>query len=277
MSCCTVFYERPEVRELMGESFHPGGAALTAATIADLGLTPGARVLDVACGTGLTTLALAREHGASAVGIDLGADNLAQARARGESDALDVTFVHGDAAELPFDDDSFDAVTCECALSTFDDNKGVLAEIARVTRRGGRLGLSDMAVYGRLPPRVAELAGPWACLGAGTVEETQRVLLDAGFRIVTCHDESARLHELALDLKRRLVVVGLGQVSGLFEGDVDLDNLRGAIDQARAAVTEGVVQYFRLSASLGPVRTVSKTATQPAPTRTDCDPATGCC
>jgi len=275
MSCCTAFYERPEVRELMGESFHPGGPELTARTVADMRLQPGARVLDVACGTGLSTFLLARDHGAVAVGLDLGQDNLDAARAADDAARLDVSFVLGDAAKLPFEDASFDAVLCECALSTFDDKPAVLAEIARVTRHGGRLGLSDMAVYGALPPRVAELAGPWACLDAGTVEETQCAVLEAGFRIAACHDESAQLHALALDLKRKLVVVGLGRVSGLLGTDVDLGELRETIDEARAAVGDGVVQYFRLAASLGgPMPTVQVPA---AGQRSDCDPSTGCC
>ena len=277
MSCCTAFYERPEVRELMGESFHPGGPELTARTVADLRLDPGARVLDVACGTGLSTLALAREHGATAVGLDLGQDNLDTARASAHASGLDVSFVLGDAAKLPFEDASFDAVLCECALSTFDDKGVALAEIARVTRRGGRLGLSDMAVYGTLPVGVAELAGPWACLDAGTVEQTQRAVLDAGFRIAACHDESAQLHALALDLKRKLVVVGLGRVSGLLGTDANLGELRAIIDQARAAVGSGVVQYFRLAATLGGPMPEAEQKVENPSTKADCDPSTGCC
>ncbi|MBL4686561.1 MAG: class I SAM-dependent methyltransferase [Nannocystaceae bacterium] len=251
MSCCTSFYARPEVREFMGDCFHPGGEALTRRMLDAMRLSAGTRVLDVACGTGLTTVALARDYGVHAVGLDLGQENLQAARASAQTTGLDLSFVLGEASELPFEDDAFDAVVCECALSTFEDKPKVVSEFARITRSGGRLGLSDMAVYGELPQRLAELAGPWACLqDAQSVEQTQRMLHDAGYQITGYDDESAALHTLALELKRKLVVIGLGRISGLLGTDVDLRELREVIDQARAAVDRGAVQYYRMTASL---------------------------
>lgn len=279
--CCSAFYERPEVVELMGESFHPGGPELTARLIDSLVLQPGQTVLDVACGLGVSTVALAKQAGVAATGIDLSETNVQRATARADVSGLSIDFVTGDAVKLPFADDSFDAVVCECALSTFEDKSAVLAEFARVTRRGGRLGLSDMAVYGALPPRVAELAGPWACLGdAEPVERTQRRLLDAGYRIGICDDESATLHTLALELKRKLVVVGLGKLGGLLDTDVSITELRAAIADARQAVRDGVVQYYRLAAALGgalPAASPSANSTA-VPVLNACEPTkTGCC
>ncbi len=92
----------------------------------------GRDVLEVGCGTGLV-LERIREFARSAKGLDLSPGMLEKARARG----LDV--VEGSATELPFDDESFD-VTCSFkVLAHIRDIDRALAEMARVTRRGGVL------------------------------------------------------------------------------------------------------------------------------------------
>ena len=69
-ACCAQFYEQDWVQDLLGESFHPGGPDLSARLVHSLNLPEGARVLDVACGIGTTTLMMARQFGIDPVGID---------------------------------------------------------------------------------------------------------------------------------------------------------------------------------------------------------------
>ncbi len=103
-------------------------------TRAALGLRPGERVLDVGAGTGVSTEELSRS-GAFAVGADLSTGMLrAGHRVRPE-----VPLLAGDALRLPFADATFDAVTISFALRNVVDTEGALAELARVTRPGGRL------------------------------------------------------------------------------------------------------------------------------------------
>lgn len=104
------------------------------ATRAALGLRPGERVLDVGAGTGVSTAELGRS-GAFAVGADLSTGML-QA---GRRVRRDVPLVAGDALRLPFADEAFDAVTISFALRNVVDTGAALRELARVTRRGGRL------------------------------------------------------------------------------------------------------------------------------------------
>jgi demethylmenaquinone methyltransferase / 2-methoxy-6-polyprenyl-1,4-benzoquinol methylase len=104
------------------------------ATRVALGLRPGERVLDVGAGTGISTEELARS-GAFAVGADLSVGMLQVGRRARRS----VPLVAGDALHLPFPDESFDAVTISFALRNVTDVAAGLRELARVTRRGGRL------------------------------------------------------------------------------------------------------------------------------------------
>ena len=66
-----------------------------------LNIAPGARVLDVACGTGNTSIPLAR-GGALVTGVDIAPNLLEQARVRAASEGLDITFEEGDAEQLPY-------------------------------------------------------------------------------------------------------------------------------------------------------------------------------
>lgn len=104
----------------------------------------GRDVLEVGCGTGLVLSRIGR-FARSAKGIDLSPGMLERAKARG----LDVYL--GSAHELPFEDASFD-VTCSFkVLAHIPDIRGVLAEMARVTRPGGHV--------------IAEFYNPWSLRG----------------------------------------------------------------------------------------------------------------
>lgn len=95
---------------------------------------PGERVLDLAAGTGTSSAPL-RARGAVVVPCDFSLGMLSVGRRRDP----DLPFVAGDAMRLPFADGSFDAVTISFGLRNTVDPAGALAEMARVTRPGGRL------------------------------------------------------------------------------------------------------------------------------------------
>jgi len=99
----------------------------------------GERVLDVATGTGITAIA-ARERGAKVTAVDLTPELLAVARRKaGDAGFDDIDFREGDAEALPFADGSFDVVLSTCGHMFAPDQPRVAAELARVTRRGGRV------------------------------------------------------------------------------------------------------------------------------------------
>jgi demethylmenaquinone methyltransferase/2-methoxy-6-polyprenyl-1,4-benzoquinol methylase len=103
------------------------------ATRRALDLRPGEIVLDLAAGTGVSTQELARS-GAYPVGVDISLGMLRTGRR-----TRNVNLLAGDALRLPFRDDAFDAATISFGLRNVHDTRAALAEMARVTRPGGRL------------------------------------------------------------------------------------------------------------------------------------------
>jgi SAM-dependent methyltransferase len=107
-----------------------------------LNIPPGTRVLDVACGTGNTSIPLAR-RGALVTGVDIATNLLEQARARATSEGLEITFEEGDAEQLPYPDASFDAVVTMFGAMFAPRHELVAAEFARVLRPGGMLAMAN--------------------------------------------------------------------------------------------------------------------------------------
>jgi ubiquinone/menaquinone biosynthesis C-methylase UbiE len=112
-----------------------------------LGVTPGERVLDVGCGSGVVTREIARRVGADGrvVGLDASPGLLAVARELAQAAGLGdrVEFREGSALHLPFADGSFDAVLCVTVLSHVPGGEHAVPELVRVLKPGGRLGIFD--------------------------------------------------------------------------------------------------------------------------------------
>lgn len=99
----------------------------------------GDRVLDACCGTG--DLALADERaGGAVIGLDFSEPMLERARRKSTS----IEWIQGDALALPFPDSSFDVVTVGFGVRNVSDLEGGLAELRRVLRPGGRVGVLDI-------------------------------------------------------------------------------------------------------------------------------------
>jgi demethylmenaquinone methyltransferase / 2-methoxy-6-polyprenyl-1,4-benzoquinol methylase len=103
-----------------------------AADLARIG--PGTKALDVATGTGDLAIALA-QRGADVIGSDFSEGMLERARVKSSA----VRWEQANAMALPYDDDTFDAVTVGFGARNFSDLERGLAEMARVVRPGGRL------------------------------------------------------------------------------------------------------------------------------------------
>jgi SAM-dependent methyltransferase len=110
--------------------------------VARLKLPAGARVLDVACGTGNVAIPLAHS-GCVVTGVDIAPNLLEQARERAAAEGLKITFDEGDAEEMPYADGSFDAVVSMCGARVAPRPELVAAEFGRVLRPGGLLAMAN--------------------------------------------------------------------------------------------------------------------------------------
>ena len=148
-------------------------------------LAPGARVLDVATGTGHVALAAARQFGKVSA-VDYVPALLEVARRRAAAEALPLELAEGDAENLPYDDNVFDAVLSALGVMFTADHARAAAELVRVTRHGGTIGLANwtpegfigqlLATVGRHvpPPPVAKPPTRW-----GRPEAVRELLGDA--------------------------------------------------------------------------------------------------
>jgi len=112
-----------------------------------LDLRAGQKVLDVAAGNGNATLAAARRF-CDVVSTDYVPELLERGRERAAAERLIVTFRAADAEALPFDDGSFDAVLSTFGVMFVADHQRAAAELSRVTRRGGRIGMANWTPEG---------------------------------------------------------------------------------------------------------------------------------
>ncbi len=210
-ACCAAAYGSDVVALLLGESYHPGGLALTRRLADRLDLRPGQRVLDVASGRGTTALTLAREYGVTVTGVDLSDANVALAAGAAQAAGLagQVSFQVGDAELLPVDADSVDVVVCECAFCIFPDKPTAAAELARVLRPGGRLGITDVTVDpARLPAELTGLGAWIACIAdARPLHEYIALLADAGLRVTHTGRHDQAITGMIDQIEARLTLV----------------------------------------------------------------------
>jgi ubiquinone/menaquinone biosynthesis C-methylase UbiE len=115
--------------------------------VAAAGVRAGQRVLDVACGQGNAALAAARRF-ADATGVDYATNLLVQGRERAEAEHLPVAFEQGDAEHLPYADGAFDHVLSTVGVMFAPDQERAAAELIRVTRPGGTIGLASWTPEG---------------------------------------------------------------------------------------------------------------------------------
>ena len=132
------------------ESFVPALFAQWAPVVAEAaGIRPGERVLDVACGTGALTAAVAGRVGpdGAVVGLDLNPEMLEVARRKSPR----IDWREAPAEALPFPDATFDAVVSQFGLMFFTDRAAALGEMWRVLRPGGRLAVAVFAAVDETP------------------------------------------------------------------------------------------------------------------------------
>lgn len=125
--------------------------------VARLGIAPGSKVLDIACGTGNTAIPSARA-GAEVIGVDIAPNLLEAARKRASAENLNIRFHEGDAEDLPFSDGSFDVVLTMYGAMFAPRPDKVAAELIRVCRPGGLIAMANWTPEGFVGKNFAIMA-----------------------------------------------------------------------------------------------------------------------
>jgi ubiquinone/menaquinone biosynthesis C-methylase UbiE len=220
-----------------------------------LGLGLGARVIDVGCGLGDDARALSRlvgPHG-EVVGLDSSCALLERAQARCEPEDGPVTFLAGDAHELPFDAGTFDAARTERTLQHLENPARAVGELARVTRPGGVVlanepdwgtlvstGRPRELVRAMLAAAEAAIRNPW--IG----RELAGLFLDAGLTDVSVGAEVLLVRDFYPDVIIDLPLLAADLRAQGHEGVDDL--LAAAHDDSHAGRTVAALTLFTVSA-----------------------------
>lgn len=190
-----------------------------------LALSPGKKLLDVACGAGGPALRIAGKTGCSLVGIDVHEQAIAAARSLAAKHGLaSRTQFHlvSASGHLPFPDCEFDAVTCIDAINHLPDRLAVVAEWARVLKPLGRLLFTDpITMTGPLSKdeiAARTTAGFFLFVPAGY---DRQVLAECGLRLLVCEDVTESMSQISR--KRRLARVSREAALRKIEGDADYE------------------------------------------------------
>jgi SAM-dependent methyltransferase len=169
-------------------------------------LREGETVLDLGSGGGIDVILSARRVGESgrAFGLDMTDEMLALARGNAEEAGVrNAIFLKGEIERVPLPAESVDVVISNCVVNLSTDKAAVLAEVARVLRPGGRLGISDIVAEDRLSPQERAARGSYVGCIAGALSRSE---YEAGLEAAGLEQVDVRFtHEVADGLHGAIV------------------------------------------------------------------------
>jgi ubiquinone/menaquinone biosynthesis C-methylase UbiE len=220
-----------------------------------------ARILDVACGSGIVARTVASRLGSMGrvVGLDFNPGMLTAARRASAAEGLTIEWMLAGAQELPFADGAFDLVFCQHGLQFFPDRAGAVAEMFRVLAPGGEIAISTWrgldqnpfsAAYERAVRRRFDSFALSTPFSLGDPAELRGLLLQAGFRDVSVEpveiEASFPRPESYTEMRVRASAAGVPALQSL--SAAELDTLVAAVredleEPVRAATRNGCLRF----------------------------------
>lgn len=233
---CPLFMVESEIDGCLHTN-HPGGQRMTRVLIDSLELTPGARVLDLACGNG-AALHLLNSMGFLPVGVDTSLLSLRHA----QQSLAGMSILQAEGARLPFQNGSLDAVLIECAFSLANHSTPLLPEIFRVLKPGGCLAVADVYLREVTDPSALVNLESSPCLsGCMQTREVTEITLQAGLLISTWQDETALLKQWLAG-----IIFRLGSLKPFYQ---NLSSDPNHVETLERTLTRQVkLGYFRMKA-----------------------------
>ncbi len=189
------------------DSLHPGGLELTRELAELCKIGKGSKVLDIASGTGETACFLAERFAARVSGIDRSDRMIRRAEAKARTKGLKVELRKGDAANLPFGEAEFDAAICECTLC-FLEKKRVLAEMVRVVRAGGCVGIDDLCWKKETPDNLKSTLAEIEGERPETLEGWRSLFHEAGLVDVQTVDKAGLMSRWMEESRKQVGALG---------------------------------------------------------------------
>jgi ubiquinone/menaquinone biosynthesis C-methylase UbiE len=233
-----------DLRDVLDETLRPFEGLLVEAVLT----AQGRRVLDVGCGTGATTLAVARRLGAAGriTGIDISAPMIAVARGRATEDGATADFICADAEEHTFAPASFDAIMSRFGIMFFNDPIRAFANLRRAASDGAELTClawrspaenpfmttaerAAAPLLPNMPPR--RLDGPGQFAWADD-RKVRRILEESGWKEIDVRPIDMPSGFPATELERYVARLG---PAGQAIREADDDTRRRVVDAVRAA------------------------------------------
>lgn len=237
------------------DEFHIGGIAATRELVGQMGLKPGARLLDIGSGVGGPARFAANHAGADVTGIDLTQSyvDIAASLSKRTGMADRTHFVQGSALDMPFADASFDAAMILHVGMNLPDKKKLMSEAARVLRPGGVFAVYDVM---RLKDGALTYPVPWASNETmsfvASPDDYRSAATACGFSVVTERQRGAFAVEFFAAIRARMAAAqaegkkpppGVGLVMG--------EDARTKIANLTAALEGGILAPVELLLRLG--------------------------
>lgn len=183
-----------ELQADVGVTEHMGGLDATAELLEACHVDESDLVLDVGCGTGITTSYIADRYGCQVVGLDISDRMLDWAANRANREGVDgrVEFVVGTIDMLPFGTERFDVVVGESVTAFAEDKAGALAEYKRVTNPGGYVGVNESTWLAEPPDTLRSFMRRTTGAAFETPDGWRTLLEEAGLQTVAATPHAVR-------------------------------------------------------------------------------------
>lgn len=189
------------------EVLHPGGLEITRELAKMCEIKRGSRVLDVASGSGESACFLVESLDAVITGIDGSSAMIDRARRKAAERGLSISFAQANAHRLPFPDNHFDAAISECTTCILDKPRAI-AEMVRVVKPGGFVGIHDLCWQAGTPERLKVQLATLEGEKPETLEGWQQLFKQAGLIDVETVDKSTLIPLWSRSIRRKLGIAG---------------------------------------------------------------------